>query len=300
MPIFSRGYRREDDFHAVMDYLRDTYSETASLHNWLPPRFENSGREMESDTHIWEACDGEQRPRILAVANPEAKLRYFIQIHSDYSFLEDEILQWIEEHSVLQRSEHGGELRLSVVALEGNPAREAALRKRGFVKGSVYSILRLRDADAPIPGYRVPDGFKIRAVCPETDFEEIAACIRVVFGHGDWFTKEVLEETSRASFYHEDLDLVAIDPDGKIASFCTFRLDSPSRITELEPMGTLSEYRGRGIAKALLCEGFRRLKKHDPTLLYIGGAADTPAANRLYEVTGFTERHDYFFWDKML
>lgn len=198
------------------------------------------------------------------------------------------------------RSEHGGELRLSVVALEGNPAREAALRKRGFVKGSVYGILRLRDADAPIPGYRVPDGFKIRAVCPETDFEEIAACIRVVFGHGDWFTKEVLEETSRASFYHEDLDLVAIDPDGKIASFCTFRLDSPSRITELEPMGTLSEYRGRGIAKALLCEGFRRLKKHDPTLLYIGGAADTPAANRLYEVTGFTERHDYFFWDKML
>jgi ribosomal protein S18 acetylase RimI-like enzyme len=299
MPIFSREYRREDDFQAVLSYLRDTYSQTASLHNWLPPRFENSGREMESGTHIWEACDGEKRPRILAVATPEAKLRYFIQIHPDYSFLEDEILQWIEEYSVLQSSEPG-KLRLSVVALEGNPAREAALRKHGFVKGPVYGILRLRDVDAPIPGYRIPDGFKIRSVDPETDFKEIASSIRAVFGHGDWFTKEVLEATSRASFYHEDLDLVAVDPDGKIASFCTFRLDSPSGITELEPMGTLPEYRGRGIAKALLCEGFKRLKKHDPTLLYIGGAADTQVANRLYEVTGFTDKYDYFFWDKMM
>jgi predicted GNAT family acetyltransferase len=35
-------------------------------------------------------------------------------------------------------------------------------------------------------------------------------------------------------------------------------------------------------------------------MLYIGGAADTPAANRLYEATGFTDRYDYFFWDKMM
>ncbi len=111
---------------------------------------------------------------------------------------------------------------------------------------------------------------------------------------------EVLEGLSRASFYRGDLDLVAVAPGGDIASFCTFRMDPPSRVTELEPIGTLPEYRRLGLAKALLVEGFRRLAKYDPTLLYIGGAADTPEANRLYEVTGFNGRFDYYYWYKTI
>jgi hypothetical protein len=47
-------------------------------------------------------------------------------------------------------------------------------------------------------------------------------------------------------------------------------------------------------------EGFRRLAKYDPTLLYVGGAADTPEANRLYEVTGFNGRFDYYYWYKTI
>lgn len=93
-----------------------------------------------------------------------------------------------------------------------------------------------------------------------------------------------------ASFYKPDLDFVVIDEDDKIVSLCTFRLDSPSGITELEPMGTLQDYRNIGIGRALLCEGFRRLKKYNPSLLYIGGAANTPAANRLYKITSFTKK----------
>lgn len=35
-----------------------------------------------------------------------------------------------------------------------DPEREAALRRRGFEKGQVYGILRVRDLEAPIPDYR--------------------------------------------------------------------------------------------------------------------------------------------------
>jgi len=65
-------------------------------------------------------------------------------------------------------------------------------------------------------------------------------------------------------------------------------------------MGTLPEHRRKGIAKAILEEGFRRLATHSPTLLYIGGAANTPEANRLYNVTQFTERYDYYYWHKTI
>ena len=298
MPIASRRYRQED-FQTVMGFLRDTFAETGSLHNWLPPRFENSRDALFPDTQIWEEiCGGP--PRIVAVANPEVKFRYFIQIYPDFAFLEGEIVRWIEGHCASQKPDPDGELRISIVALEGNPAREAALLEQGFERGPVYGILRLRDVEAPITDYQPPEGYTIRSVRPETDFPRIAEIIRMVFSHSEWFTAEVLEGLSRASFYNPDLDLVVVAPDGSIASFCTFRMDPPSRITELEPMGTHPNHRRLGLAKALLSEGFRRLRSYNPSLLYIGGAADTTEANRLYEVTEFKEKHDYYYWHKKI
>jgi ribosomal protein S18 acetylase RimI-like enzyme len=97
-----------------------------------------------------------------------------------------------------------------------------------------------------------------------------------------------------------DLDLVVVDTSGKIVSFCTFRFDAPSGLTELEPMGTLDAYRNMGIGRALLVEGFRRLQEYKPSVLYIGGAANRPPANRLYELTGFTERYDLVRWERTL
>jgi predicted N-acetyltransferase YhbS len=301
MPILSRMYHHKDDFNAVMNYLRDTYLTIKSLQNWLPTRFENISREHEKDIRIWiDASSEQQKTTVLAIANSETSFRYFIQIHPDYSFLIDEILQWIEEYNISRKSEQNKKQTLSVVSLEGNSTREAALQKHGFEKGEIYGILRLRDLNTIIPDFNIPDGFKIRSVNPDTDFEELTKAVRTVFNHGEWFNKEVLEGISHASFYFNDLDLVAVDKKGKIVSFCTFRLDLPSGITELEPMGTLPDYRQQGLAKAILCEGFKRIKKYEPKLLYIDGAANTPAANRLYEATGFTKKKNYYFWNKII
>jgi len=254
---------------------------------------------------IWEDADtaapgSPSNHRIVAMANPEIPFVYFIQIHPDYTHLEEEIVKWIEDHCVALKTDPDREQKLCIVTLNGNPVREALLKKRGFEKGPVYGILRVRPVDALIPDFVPPEGFEIRSVVKEIDFEKIAKAVRVVFGHGEWFTAEVLEGIASCSFYHEDLDLVAVAPDGNIASFCTFRVDPPSRITELEPMGTHPDYRGLGLAKALLCEGFRRLKRYNPTLLYIGGAANTPAADRLYESVGFSEKNAYQYWSKTI
>jgi ribosomal protein S18 acetylase RimI-like enzyme len=284
-----------------MDFLRDTYAETGSLNNWSPTRFENSRGEMARHTRIWEEFEkGKLEPRIVAIANPKIEFLYFIQIHPEYSYLEGEIVRWIEDHSEDQKPDPNKELKLSIVSLDGNLARETALQERGFEKGPVYGILRLRSVDAPIPNFLPPDGFEIRSVRHDNDFDKISEGIRVVFGHGDWFTGEVLEGISKASFYQRDLDLVAVTPDGSIAAFCTFRIDPMSGITELEPIGTLPRYRRLGLAKALLSEGFMRLRKYDPTILHISGAAYTPEANRLFEVTGFDEACNYYFWHKMI
>lgn len=292
MAVESRTYHNENDHSRVMEFLRATYAETDSLENWLPPRFENNSRSMDPGIQLWE-----DNGKIVGLVVPEEPLVYFVQLHPRYLRLYDEMVNWVEKYSGANWSKEDAVLK--IIEMYGNPEKEKTLQEHGFTRVRIYGIFRIRDLDAVIPNYKLPDGFSVRSVSPD-DFDEIASCIREVFGHGEWFNREILETLASASFYNPDLDLVAVDKQDKIVSFCTFRMDSPSGVTELEPMGTLPDYRSMGIGRALLCEGFRRLKKYNPTLLYIGGAANTPPANRLYELTGFTQRIDLYRWEKPL
>jgi len=292
MVVASRAYCNEQDHPRVMEFLRATYAETGRLDNWLPPRFENNSRSMDHGIRVWED-DG----ALVGLVVPDSPLLYFVQLLPDCMHIYPEMVRWIEEYS---RATWGKEdAVLKIIEMEGNPEKENVLYDQGFERIGVYGIFRIRALDAQIPDYRLPEGFKIRSVTSD-DFDEISRCIRQVFGHGEWFNREILESLAAASFHIDDLDLVVVNSENKIVSFCTFRLDPLSRVTELDPMGTLEEYRNRGIGRALLCEGFRRLRKYNPSLLYIGGAANTPPANRLYELTGFTQRIDLIRWEKSL
>jgi len=298
MAFTSRGYSPETDLHKVQGFLFEVHKETGTFQNWLPTRFENSHLGRVEDTRVWEE---EGAPgRVMAVAIRETKVIYFIHIRPDHPALLDEVIRWIEAHSASKKPDPAEELKLHIISLEGDPEREDALRKRGFERGPVYGILRVRDLDAPIPDAPLPEGFEIRPVRGREDFEKLASNIRTVFGHGEWFTAETLEGIARGCFYIRDLDLVAEAPDGAIASFCTFRVDPVSRATELEPMGTHPDYRCLGLAKTLISEGIKRLKEYAPLNLYIDGAADNPAANRLYEATGFEKEGTYYYWSKTI
>ena len=289
MTTTARAYEDKQDHQLVMRFLRALYAETGGLENWLPTRFENNSRSMDSGIHLWFDDDV-----LVGLVVPDSPLLYYVMVHPKYNGLYSEMVTWIEEYS---KANWKGTLK--IIEMDGETHREQVLREHGFTIDKVSGIFRLRALDAPIPDYKMPDGFHARSVTPD-DFDEIASCIRQVFGHGEWFNREILEENAAASYYHPDLDLVAVDENGKIVCFCTFRLDPPTGITELEPMGTLAEYRNKGIGRALICEGFRRLQAYNPSMLYIGEAANTPPANRLYELTGFTERYDMIRWVKTI
>ncbi len=295
MPIVSRNYNPESDFTAIQAFLLEIFIQTKSFQNWLPSRFENNHMDWIQDIRIWEETN---QQRIMAVANPENKNIYFIQIRPGEPQLFDKVINWIELHFMKNRPDDFKDQKINVISLQGDQEREEALIRSKFSRGKIYGILRVREMGSPIPKVTLPKGFKIRSVIGRKDFRKLASNIRIVFGHGDWFTANVLERLAQATFYVKDLDLVAEAPNGDIASFCTFRIDPVSKAAELEPMGTLPEYRGLGLAKALMIEGIKRLKKFQPLFIYIDGAADNPAANRLYETMGFENRGTYFYWSK--
>jgi predicted N-acetyltransferase YhbS len=80
--------------------------------------------------------------------------------------------------------------------------------------------------------------------------------------------------------YRRDLDLVAVAPDGAIASFCTIWFDDVTRSAYFEPVATVPAHQRRGLGRAVMTEGLRRLQRMGATLALVGGYS--PEANGLY------------------
>ncbi len=300
MSIQSRSYNKDEDFNSIMKFLANLYKRTKSYENWFPDRFENSSDTREDGVKIWERIEDTITPlkkKIVALTTRDSPKDYFLHVDPDYRYLEREMIEWMENHFRKVKKKQGKKEKLSINILEGNIQREALLTELDYKCEQIYGYYRIRKGDSPIPDHSCPENFEIRTI-KHSDYDQLALLIRRVFGHGEWFTAEILEWIAQCSFYRKELDLVAVTPDGTIASFCTFRLDPNSKIINLEPMGTNPDYRKLGLGKALITEGIKRSMKYNPPFFYIDGAANNPAANRLYDVTGFSEKYAINSWVK--
>ena len=73
---------------------------------------------------------------------------------------------------------------------------------------------------------------------------------------------------------------MTIAPNGDIASFTTVWFDDVTRCAYFEPVGTYTPYQRRGLAKAVMFEGLRRVKRLGATFAFVGGFS--PEADALY------------------
>lgn len=73
---------------------------------------------------------------------------------------------------------------------------------------------------------------------------------------------------------------MAVAPDGAIAAFCTLWFDDVTRSAYFEPVATVPQHQRKGLARALLTEGLRRLQRMGAQWAFAGGYS--PAANALY------------------
>jgi predicted N-acetyltransferase YhbS len=303
MSIIKRKYNPDVDLDRILDFLCETYFETKIISNYFPDRFENDKDNYTEGICLWEEVNETNQPekgKIVGVSTPERKFVYFIQIHPKYQYLLQEIVDWIVRHSKNIREKPNESQDLFIICLDGNIKLEEVLRKKGFERHSNYGYLRFREINKPIHSYIIPEGFSVRSSKGKKDHRMYTQAIRDTFGHGEWFDANLVEKLNSNSYYNPDLDLIVEAPNGEVAAFCTFRMDPKSRITQLEPLGTTPKYRKLGLAKTILGEGFKKLKTCNPSLLYIGGAVDTPEANNLYDSTGFTNKTMLYSWKKQI
>lgn len=137
------------------------------------------------------------------------------------------------------------------------------------------------DLPAPV----LPEGWAVRP--PRED--ELAQ--RVEIHREVWapsrFTLDGYRQLRAAPGYDPELDLVAVGPDGVFGAYAICWHDEANRSGEFEPVGAREAFRGRGLAKAVIHEGLRRLRAKGCTDAYVSTTEDREAACRLYLAAGF-------------
>jgi len=308
MKTRSREYRGEEDYQAIHRLLVACYAANRTLHCWDPSRLdwwryninadeERSGvRKWERDVRLWETVEG----GLVGVAHPEGTVRakidwgdVFLEIHPDYRCLEEEMFSWAEEHHATRRPE-GVEiwpLKTFVYGYDGE--RAALLEGRGYRDLGIAGYTRRRCLGGPVPAVELPPGYEIR----EVGQDEMAAWAEVVAAafENPLNTAERCRVWLRAPTPRTDL--VAVAPDGTFAAFCMVWFEEENGVGVFEPVGTHPAHQRRGLGRAVMSEGLRRLKALGATMAYLG-VGTGEAANRLYEAVGFSESDAEHCWQK--
>jgi mycothiol synthase len=304
--LTTRLYQHESDYWRIRDFLREVFLrndrhelswQTARLDYWW--WFDNPCLEhyhFEDVVHLWETPEG----KIAAVLTPESRGNAYLNIHPDCrtSELEAEMLAAAEAHLAEQTT--GSQRKLIVWAHQQDKLRQNVLIQCGYVKGDWPESQRRRSLDVPIPDTSPAAGYTVRAL---GDSDEHPARSWVSWRafhpnepdehYGGWAWYRDLQ---RCPLYRRDLDLVAVAPDGTLAGFTTVWYDDVTRTGYFEPVGVSPEHQRRGLGKAVMYEGLRRLKWVGATLATVAGYST--AANALYASVMSPEYRLVERWEK--
>ncbi len=215
--------------------------------------------------------------------------------------LEEEKMLAVQKKKLSIQKEDGRRF-LGVWAFGMTPSGELLL-EHGYERKGWIETQHRRDLSLPIEDVPVPAGYQIRALGDGLELLERCYASGLGFHEGDikiavenrdditWY-----RNIQNAPLYRRDLDLVAIAPDGSIASFCTIWFDDVTRSAYYEPVATVPAHQRRGLSRAVLTEGLRRLKRMGCLWAFVGGFE--PGPNKLYETTVGPAYNQYQAWVK--
>lgn len=174
-------------------------------------------------------------------------------------------------------------------------ARDDFLAACGYWKCKHWFTLT-RHTLAHIPDAALPAGFHFHDAT-DADVAKLADV------HNHSFTSKWNADSYGAVFRapHMEYEIVAVAPDGRFAAFTNVWVDDVNRSLLFEPVGTHSDFRRRGIGKALMAHVLRRMRAergierayvcHEP-------ADKNPASGALYASLGFQALHKIYEYAK--
>jgi mycothiol synthase len=199
--------------------------------------------------------------------------------------VEEEMLRWAAGRLADPRRNPGGELWTR--ALSEDARLDALLLRLGFARDPDHALKMHRPLGPTIPQPRPPQGWTVRPI--EDGDRELEK--RLALHHAVWpssrMTPGAYRSLREAPGYAPELDLVAVGPDGSFGAYCLCWPDPASGVGLFEPLGTHPDFRGRGLGRAVMVEGLRRLRASGAEAALVTAFSANEAAAGLYRSVGF-------------
>ncbi|MEO8611901.1 MAG: GNAT family N-acetyltransferase [Chloroflexota bacterium] len=175
-------------------------------------------------------------------------------------------------------------------------ARRESLEKRGYVgEDSLIYFTQPLNGDLPTP--LLPEGFSfIDQMRPE--WADRRADVHFNAFHPSRMTAQAYTHFMTAPDYDPTLDVVVAAPDGTFAAFAMVWLDPQTCIGSFEPVGTRNSMQRKGLGKAALLEGMRRMRGRGMTVATVLTYADSPGNIAFYESAGFKQANMIVKYEK--
>ena len=290
--LHSRSRLTEDDYWRIRNFLRQVFLLNERIeHSWHPARLDHWRWHFvancqfcgpfEEVSALWETDDGQIAALLHPICHDEIRLH--VHPHWRSPEVEDEILGYAEAHHS-DRAPDGGRI-LYLPILAHDTLRQDVVSRRGYTKQPGWGHHWWRDLDSPIPQAPVAPGYTIRSMGTLDEHPARSWASWRAFhadepdehydGDCSWY-----QNIQSTPLYRRDLDIVAVTPQGEIAAFCTISYDDYTRSAVCVLVGTAAEHWRRGLGKAVMFEGLRRLQKLGCTRVL--ATATDPPADALY------------------
>jgi mycothiol synthase len=288
LAVKSRPYGGEADLVLIMAFLSSATATMPAGAYWHPGdavwgMCQNTVFDARREVRLWED-DGE----LVGFGWLEEPDGVVMQVHPRLrgsGLLEEEMLEWAASQTRAVYGEQAEDELWTRVA-EDDPRLAELLVELGFERDPDHALQMSRGLNAPIAGCAPPGGWIVREVGGEKEWEKRVEMHREVW-HPSKVTLEAYRRLRSAPGYDPRLDLVAVDPDGTFGSYCICWFDPHSRTGLFEPVGTRPAHRGKGLGKAVMQEGLRRLRERGAHTAFVIAVHDNEAARNLYESVGF-------------
>lgn len=241
---------------------------------------------------LWESMD-EEPPKLEAWAiflSNEGSFDLFVSpvIHGTplHETVMDEYVSWAE---ALAR-EAGLKELWPFWAMAYDEVLTCLMRERGFVVEEVDPPVPLFERTLEeLPSLRLPQGFTVQGVCKPDDGRLRAWVTYGAFRPNDDWEAYAAEyaQIIGSAVYDGERDLIVVSPDGQGASACTIWFDPVNGVGLFEPVGTHPDFQGKGLGKAVMVEGLRRMKVAGMRRAIVGFDPNNAAALALYTSMGF-------------
>ena len=173
----------------------------------------------------------------------------------------------------------------------------AHLKSIGLRPGDANALFEWDLVNTPIPDPVLPPGWTLRPVAGEVEANNRRAASHAAFeskmDHQVHLNRYL--EFMRSPVYEDERDLVAVAPDGMIASFVYWWPDE-SGIVEIEPFGTHPDFQGRGIGRALMYFALKRMVAAGMRTARVATDEWRQDAAGFYEGVGFEKKGTVRWW----